>query len=478
MSAKYTPLSLFIDGEWLGTEGRQTRPVVNPATGHTIAELPMATKADLDRALAAADRAFKTWRKVPAIERSRILRKAAELIRERANEIAWLLTMEEGKPLAEAKGEVIASAETFEWFAEEGRRAYGRLIPARADGVRQIVLKEPIGPVAAFAPWNFPATTPARKMAASLAAGCSCILKPAEETPATSLAMARALADAGLPAGVMNVVFGDPAEVSSHLIASPVIRKVSFTGSIPVGKHLARLCADGAKRATMELGGHAPVMIFDDVDAERVAGMAVAAKYRNAGQVCISPTRFFVHESVHDRFVDSFVAAAKALKVGDGLDEKSQMGPLANPRRLDAVGAFIGDAERHGAKVAAGGSRIGNEGFFWQPTVLTEVPREARVMNDEPFGPIAAITRFGSFDEVVSEANRLPYGLAAYAFTSSSKTAHALGESVESGMLGLNTFGIALPEMPFGGVKESGYGSENGLEGLEVYLQTKLVVHA
>ncbi len=475
MAAQYEKLHLFIDGEWLGLDGRKSQPVLNPATGEEIGRLPHAKTADLDRALAAAARGFTQWKRVSANDRSKVLRRAAELIRERHERIATVMTLEEGKTIGESKLEVLSSAEVFEWMAEEGRRSYGRLIPARGEGHRQLVVKEPVGTVAAFSPWNFPAVTPARKIAAALAAGCSCIIKPAEETPATALLIAKALEEAGLPKGVLNVVFGVPSEVSSYLIASPVIRKISFTGSTAVGKLLAKLAADGVKRATMELGGHAPVVIFEDVDPEKVAPLAVAAKFRNAGQVCISPTRFFVHEAVHDRFVAKFTELSAAMPVGDGLDPKHKMGPLANARRIDAMETLIGDAKARGAKVKTGGSRIGNAGNFWQPTVLTEVPEEATMMTVEPFGPVAAMVRFKSFDEVVERANRLPYGLAGYAFTGSTKTATAISEQLETGLVGVNTFAVTVPETPFGGVKESGYGSEGGSEGLEAYLQTKFV---
>jgi succinate-semialdehyde dehydrogenase/glutarate-semialdehyde dehydrogenase len=474
-SAQYDKLHLYIDGEWLGPEGRKTGNVVNPATGDTIGTLPHASKADLDRALDAAARGFQSWRKVSPNERAKVLRKAGELIRERAERIATLMTLEEGKTLGESKLEVMSSAEIFEWMAEECRRSYGRLVPPRAAGHRQMVMREPVGPVAAFSPWNFPAVTPARKIAASLAAGCSCIIKPAEETPATALAMAKCLEEAGLPKGVLNVVFGVPSEVSTYLIASPVIRKISFTGSTVVGKQLAKLAADGVKRATMELGGHAPVVIFDDVDADKVAGMAVAAKYRNAGQVCISPTRFYVQENVHDRFVAKFTELAKAMPVGDGLQPANKMGPLANARRIDAMEQMIGDARDHGAKVKTGGERIGNAGYFWQPTVLTDVQNDSKIMNVEPFGPVAAMVRFKKFDDVVEQANRLPYGLASYAFTGSAAQATAIGDALDSGLVGVNTFAVTVPETPFGGVKESGYGSEGGSEGLDAYLQTKFI---
>ncbi|MFO1088748.1 MAG: NAD-dependent succinate-semialdehyde dehydrogenase [Hyphomicrobiales bacterium] len=475
MAQHYDALSLFIGGDWIGAAQRDCHEVVNPATGEVAGRLPLATKADLDRALATSAEAFQVWRKKPAYDRAKILKKAADLMRERTDHIATQLTIEEGKPFAEAKGEVIASIDILEWSLEEGRRAYGRVIPGRMAGHRSMMVKEPVGPVAAFTPWNFPALTPMRKIATSLASGCSCIIKPAEETPGTALAIARCLDDAGLPKGALNVVFGNPAEVSSYLIASPVIRKVSFTGSTAVGKLLMKLAADGVKRTTMELGGHAPVIVFDDADVEKAVPQAVAFKYRNAGQVCISPTRFYVQEKVYPAFVEKFTHAAQAIKLGNGLEQATGMGPLANPRRIDAMEQLIGDAKSSGARVATGGHRLGNVGNFWQPTVLAEVPEDSRIMNVEPFGAVAVMNPFKTFDEVIGRANRLPFGLAAYAFTGSAATANALSESIESGMVGINTFMVSLPETPFGGVKESGFGSEGGIEGNEAYLATKFV---
>ena len=477
MTAHYDKLQLFIDGEWIDPGKRKTQPVINPATGESIGTLPHATNDDLDRAIAAAERGFALWRRTSPYAGSKVLRKAADLMRERVEHIATQLTLEEGKTIGEARIEVLASADTFDWYAEEGRRSYGRIVPTRVAGQRHLVMKEPVGVVAAFTPWNFPALTPARKIAGALGAGCSCILKPAEETPSTPLAMARALADAGLPAGVLNIVFGVPSEVSRYLIASPAIRKITFTGSTAVGKELVKLAADGMKRTTMELGGHAPVIVFDDVDPIKVAAACVPFKFRNSGQVCISPTRFYVHEAVHDKFVDAFTDMAKALKIGNGLDADSKMGPLANDRRVEAMDRLIADARKHGAGLRTGGERVGNAGNFWQPTVLTDVPNDARMMNEEPFGAVAIINRFKDFDEMVGQANRLPYGLAAYAFTQSNHNASAIGEALESGMVGINNFMISMPEAPFGGVKESGHGSEGGIEGLEAYLSTKLVSH-
>jgi len=474
----YPDLHLLIDGERLGVAGRRSIPVINPATGAALGDLPLAGKADLERALDATRRAWPVWRALGPRERGRILHRAADLLRERAEPIARLATMEEGKTLPETRMELGAAAEIFDWYAEEGRRAYGRVLPQRVPGMRMTVVREPVGPVAAFAPWNFPLGNPARKLGAALAAGCSVILKPAEETPGSALAIAQALIDAGVPPGTLQIVFGVPAEVSQQLIASPVIRAVHFTGSIPVGKQLTALAAAGMKRTTMELGGHAPVLVFDDVDVDAVLDLAVASKYRNAGQVCVSPTRFYVHQSIYERFAQGFAARVRQIKVGNGLDETVRMGPLAHERRLPAVAGLIEDAVRDGARLLAGGEALSGPGYFYAPTVLADLPETTRIMNEEPFGPVALLRPFSSFDEVIANANRLPYGLAAYALTQNAKRVNLLGEQVEAGMLGINSFVIAMPEAPFGGVKESGHGSEEGVEGLEACLVTKFITES
>ncbi len=474
----YPDVQLLIDGAWTGAEGGRSLEVVNPASGEVNGTVAHASRADLDRALEAAEKGFKAWRKVSAYDRSKLMRRAADLLRDRADGIARLMTLEQGKPLAEAKGETLAGADVIDWFAEESRRAYGRVIPARAEGIYQLVVKEPVGPVAAFTPWNFPINQVVRKLSAALAAGCSIIVKAPEETPASPAELIRCFVDAGVPAGVVNLVYGVPAEISEYLIPHPVIRKISFTGSTAVGKQLAALAGAHMKRVTMELGGHAPAIVFDDADVETAVKILSANKLRNAGQVCISPTRFLVQEGVYAQFVDGFTARLKAAKVGDGLDAATSMGPLANPRRVAAMDAFIGDAVKHGAKLRAGGERIGNKGNFYQPTVLTDVPMEARIQNEEPFGPVAVISPFKGFDDVVAEANRLPFGLASYAYTRSAKTANAIAASVEAGMMSINHHGLALPEVPFGGVKDSGYGSEGGSEAIEAYLNTKFVSQA
>jgi len=474
----YPNTQLFIDGAWCAAASGRTLPVMNPATGTQIGTLAHAEQADLDRALEAARKGFAVWRKISAYERSKIMRKAANLMRERVDMIAPLMTMEQGKTLAEAKMEIMGGADTIDWFAEEARRAYGRVIPARAEGVYQLVIKEPVGPVAAFTPWNFPINQIVRKLSAALAAGCSIIIKAPEETPASPAELIRAYVDAGVPAGVVNLVYGDPATISSYLIPHPVIRKMSFTGSTVVGKQLAALAGAHMKRMTMELGGHAPVIIFDDADVDVAAKTMAASKYRNAGQVCVSPTRFLVQEGIYKKFVDKFVDATKALKVGNGLEASSTMGSLANPRRSSAMESNVEDATRHGGKVRTGGHRIGKEGNFFEPTVITEVPNDAHAMNNEPFGPMAMINPFKNFDDAVKEANRLPFGLAAYAWTKSAKTANAIASQVETGMMTINHLGLALPEVPFGGVKDSGYGSEGGSEAIEAYLNPKFVSQA
>ena len=444
MANGYPELRLHVAGAWRAASTGETLPVLNPATGEEIGSVPVASRDDLDAALEAAERGFKAWRAVSAFERGKIMRKAADLLRERVDTIARIMTIEQGKPVAEAKGETLAAADTIDWFAEEGRRAYGRVVPARAEGVYQLVIKEPVGPVAAFTPWNFPINQAVRKVSAALCTGCSVILKGPEETPASCAELIKAFLDAGVPADVLSLVFGRPADISSYLIAHPIIRKMSFTGSTAVGKQLAALAGQHMKRVTMELGGHAPAIVFKDADVGKAIKILSANKYRNAGQVCVAPTRFLVHDTVFEEFVDGFVADAKSA----------------------------------GAELRTGGNRIGNQGYFFEPTVFTDVPLGARIMNEEPFGPVSAIQRFSDDEEAFTEANRLPYGLAAYAYTSSAATATKLASVVESGMISINHHGLALPEVPFGGMKDSGYGSEGGLEAIEGYLNTKFVSQA
>lgn len=466
-------LGLYINGNWRRGEGRDIHKVINPATGAAIADLPLATPADLDEALEATARGFAHWRTVDVNERAAILHKVAGLIRERAEDIAVLLTTEQGKPLAEARTEVLSCASQFDYFAEEAKRSYGRVL-VRPTGQRALVLKQPVGPVAAFSPWNFPVNLMCKKMAAALAAGCSIIAKPPEETPFCTSAIMQCVIDGGVPGAVAQLVYGVPDMVSRHLIASPVIRKVSFTGSVPVGKHLLKLAADGVKRTTMELGGHAPVLVFDDCDLEKAIKLSSTQKFRNAGQVCISPTRFYVQEGIYDRFVAGFAEATKKVQVGNGLDDSTIMGPLANDRRPPAIERLVRDATDKGAKLLTGGER-GDGGYFYQPTVLADVPMTADIMTDEPFGPVALIRPFKDFDEAIAQANRLPFGLAAYAFTENARQANLVADALDTGMVGLNSFVISMPDAPFGGVKESGFGSEGGPEGLDSYYVTKAV---
>lgn len=469
----YPDVLLCINGAWTKAADGRTIPVVNPATEEVIGSVAHAGRADLDAALAAAERGFAAWRKISAYERSKVMRRAAELLRERAEKVAQLMTLEQGKPLAQARLETGVGSDIIEWMAEEGRRAYGRVVPARAPNVQQLVVKEPVGPVAAFSPWNFPINQAVRKISAALAAGCSIIIKAPEETPASPAELVRCFIDAGVPAGTVNLVYGVPAEISNYLIPHPIIRKISFTGSTAIGKQLAALAGQHMKRATMELGGHAPVVVYDDADVNEAVTRMSAAKFRNAGQICVAPTRFLVQDKLYDSFVDKFVAAAKAIKVGNGQDAASEVGPLANARRIPALEGMIQDAVKRGAELRAGGNRIGNRGYFFEPTVLTGAPKDARAMNEEPFGPLALISSFKEHEEAMMEANRLPYGLAAYVFTSSQSRTQAAIAEIESGMVSVNHYGLALPEVPFGGVKDSGYGSEGGSEAIEPYLNTK-----
>ena len=474
-STYYSDTRLLINNEWCDAASGKTVEVINPATGKTIGKVAHAGIPDLDRALAAAQKGFDAWKKIPANERATTMRKAAALLRERAADIGRLMTQEQGKPFVEARGEVLASADIIEWFADEGRRVYGRIVPSRNLAAQQLVLKEALGPVAAFTPWNFPINQIVRKLGAALASGCSFLVKAPEETPASPAALLQTFVDAGVPPGTVGLVFGDPHEISSYLIPHRIIRKVTFTGSTPVGKQLAAMAGLHMKRATMELGGHAPVIVAEDADVALAVKAAGGAKFRNAGQVCISPTRFLVHNSLKDEFAKLMVRHAESLKLGDGLIEGTTLGPLANARRLTAMAKVLDDARKTGATVATGGERVGSDGNFFAPTVLTNVSLDADVFNNEPFGPIAAIRGFDTLEEAIGEANRLPFGLAGYAFTKSIKNAHLLSQQMEVGMLWINQPAAPSPEMPFGGVKDSGYGSEGGPEAMEAYLITKAV---
>lgn len=473
----YETLALYIDGEFVAGDGRKTQPVINPSTLEELGQLPHATTADLDRALNAAQRAFESWRHSSPMKRSEILRKVGQLSRERAQEIGRNMTLDQGKPLAESVGEVTACADHADWHAEECRRIYGRVITPRSPEVRQMVLREPIGVCAAFTPWNFPYNQAIRKICAAIGAGCTIILKGPEDSPSAVMAIARAFHDAGLPPGVLNIVWGVPSEVSEHLIRSPIVRKVSFTGSVPVGKHLAALAGAHMKRVTMELGGHSPVLVFDDADVDRAAKQLARFKVRNAGQVCVSPTRFYVHEKIYDRFLAGFVDTLKTVKVGDGLEADTQMGPLAHERRVPTMSKFVENALERGGKVVLGGEPLKRAGYFFAPTVVTDLPEDSMLMTEEPFGPIAPIVRFSDTDDVIRRANSLPFGLSSYVFTNSLQTATKAGNNLEAGMVNINHFGSALPETPFGGIKDSGIGSEGGAETFDGYLVTKFVTH-
>jgi succinate-semialdehyde dehydrogenase / glutarate-semialdehyde dehydrogenase len=469
----YPNIELYIDGRWKKADGQ---PVLNPADETVLGTVPTATIADLDDAIAAAERGFAVWRKTAPAKRTQIILKAASLMRERVSEMATAMTLEQGKPLDQARLEILRGCDIIEWDATEGLRMYGRVIPSE-EGMRHTVLRQPIGPVAAFSPWNFPMSSPARKVGGALSSGCSIILKASEETPAGAVQLVRAFDDAGLPPGVLNLVFGNPAEISGHLIPHSSIRLVTFTGSIPVGKSLAEMAGRHMKPAIMELGGHAPVIVCDDVDPVATAATSVTGKSRNAGQVCVAPTRFFVQESIYKSFADSFAEKAAQLTVGNGLDPATQLGPLANSRRIEAMEGFVADAKAKGAKVLAGGQRIGNRGYFFPLTVLAELPDDARAMREEPFGPLALVNPVRDLDEAIEKANSLPYGLAAYAFTRSAHNADRLANDVEVGNLSINHFVASVAETPFGGVKDSGYGREGGTEGLQCYTVAKNVSH-
>lgn len=473
----YEELALYIDGEFIAGESRHTEEVINPATLEVLGHLPHASEADLDRALVAAQRAFGSWKRTSPLERSAILRKVAALARERAESIGRNITLDQGKPLIEAINEVTACAEHAEWHAEECRRIYGRVIPARNPDVRQLVVREPVGVCAAFTPWNFPFNQAIRKISAALGAGCTIVLKGPENSPSAVIAIARMFHEAGLPPGCLNIVWGEPAKISDRLIRSPIVRKVSFTGSIPVGKQLAALAGAHMKRVTMELGGHSPVLVFDDADIDRAANMLARYKVLNAGQVCVSPTRFYVQNGAYEPFLAHFTEVLKNIKVGNGLEVGTEMGPLAHNRRMPAMIKFIDDAKQHGGKIVLGGEPLDRAGFFFSPTVITEASAASLVMREEPFGPVASVVRFSDIEDVLRQANSLPFGLSSYVFTSSLKTATHVSNGLEAGMVNINHFGTSLAETPFGGIKDSGIGSEGGSETFDGYLVTKFITY-
>ena len=469
----YPDLQMYIAGGWRTRPGE---PVINPADESILGTVPHATRSDLDDAVEAAERGFAIWSRTAPTRRAEILLRAATIIRGRVDVMATAMTLEQGKPFAQARLEIIRGCEIIEWDAQEGRRAYGRIIPSEP-GMRHSVLRQPIGVVAAFSPWNFPMSSPARKVAGALSAGCSIILKASEETPAGAVQLVQAFAEAGVPPGVLNLVFGKPADISGHLIPQPSVRLVTLTGSVPVGRQLASLAGAHMKPAIMELGGHAPVIVCGDADPVAAGIASAVAKSRNSGQVCVSPTRFFVEESIYERFATAFAERAATIKVGNGLDPSSEMGPVANARRLEAMETLVADAKYRGARVMTGGNRIGNRGYYYPLTVLADVHDEARAMNEEPFGPLALLCSVRNLDEAIDKANALPLGLAGYAFTNSTRTADRLMDRVEVGNLSINHFVASSAETPFGGVKDSGYGREGGVEGLLGYTVAKNVSH-
>ena len=470
----YPELGLLIHGEWRRPAKRV--PVVNPADESVLGELPMAGPQDIADAVASAKKGFAVWRKTPPAERAKIILRAAALVRERADEIAYVSTLEQGKPLAQSKLEVLRACSIMEWDANEGLRLYGRVIPAEP-GMRHIVLRDPIGIVAGFSPWNFPVSSPSRKIAGSLAAGCAIILKASEETPAGSIQLAQAFIDAGLPPGVFNLLYGVPAEISEALIPDPAVKLLHFTGSVPVGKHLASLAGQHMKPAIMELGGHGPVIVCGDVDPVATALASVTVKTRNAGQVCVAPTRWIVEDNIYDAFVETAGKRASELRMGAGLDPATEVGPLANPRRVEAIDALVEDARARGARIVAGGQRPNGPGYFYPITVLADIPPDARALHEEPFGPLMLIQKYSDLDEAIAMANSLPFGLAAYAFTESAANADRLMDALECGNLSINHFVASMAETPFGGVKDSGYGREGGIEGLQSYTVVKNVSH-
>jgi len=470
----YEKLGNFIDGEWR-TANEIGQDVLNPANESVLAFLPHATEKDLEDALESAQKGFKIWRDTPVQKRASILNKTADLIEERTNQISRIITLEQGKPLREAKGEILRTIETFRWNAELGIDNLEKRSVLRPNGLRQSVRVEPVGVALGLTPWNFPAFLPARKLASALAAGCSMILKASEETPGTAVSLIRALSDAGVPDGVVNLVFGVPAEISEKLFASTIVRKISFTGSVPVGKQLAGLASSGLKRCTFELGGHSPAIVCEDANLENALSTLTAFKFRNSGQVCIAPSRFFVHRSHYNSFVNGFVDASHSQCLGNGLEEGTTMGPMSNYRRIESMGNLVQDAVKCGAKLVTGGKRWGNVGFFWEPTVLVDVPDHSKIMQEEPFGPVAPIIPFDSLDEVIEKSNSLQYGLAAYVFTQSDNTRELLVNSLESGGIAFNSAAPVPSDLPYGGLKDSGYGYEGGIEGVEAYLHKKLV---
>jgi succinate-semialdehyde dehydrogenase/glutarate-semialdehyde dehydrogenase len=468
---------MYIDGKWVAADKGGTLGVINPATEEVIAEVAYGGRDEVRRAIEAAHRAMPAWMKLTAWDRAKVLKKTGELMRERADALARTLTLEQGKPLAESKAEILHSADTFEWFAEEGKRAYGQVIPNSAPGKRHLTIKHPVGVVGAISPWNFPITLQARKIAPALAAGCTVVSKPASQTPLSLIQLFEYLIEAGLPPGVANLVMGPAQEVADEFLENPLVRKISFTGSTEVGKQLMRGCADQLKRLSLELGGHAPLIVFPDADPEQVANLAVIGKFRNNGQVCIAPSRFYVHKDVSKKFTEAAVERAKKIKMGNGLEEGVEVGPMFEKRALDNTIALVDDARKHGAKVLLGGKRSDrfDKGYFFEPTVLTNLSGDMKIMTEEPFAPVMPLLDFSKLEEVIRAANNTRYGLAAYVFTNDVTVMWKMAEGLEAGIIGINEPVPAVPQAPFGGMKESGLGRELAHEGLEAYLETKYI---
>jgi len=468
---------MYIDGKWCDAQDGKTIGVINPATEEIVAPMAFGSRADTKRAIDAAAKAMPGWMKLTPFDRAKVLKKTADLMRERADAMARTLTMEQGKPLAEAKGEILHSADTFEWFAEEGKRAYGQVIPNSQPGKKHVTLKHPVGVVAAISPWNFPITLQSRKIAPSLAAGCTIVSKPASQTPLVLVQLFECLVDAGLPPGVANLVTGPAQDIADEFLENPIVRKISFTGSTEVGKQLMKGAADQVKRLSLELGGHAPFIVFPDADPEVGAKLAVMGKFRNNGQVCIAPSRFYVHSDVRKKFTEATVEFAKALKLGNGLDAGTEIGPMFEKRAMEGTQSLIDDAKSRGAKILTGGGKSSRfaKGYFFEPTVIGELPLDSRIMTEEPFAPVMPLLDFSKIDDVIRAANNTRYGLAAYVFTNDLSIAWKMAEGLEAGIIGINDPVPATPQCPFGGMKESGLGRELGHEGLEAYLETKYI---
>ena len=471
----YNKFGQFIEGKWQQSEKKETYDVINPATEEIIGKASKATTVDVDKALKSAEKGFSVWKKFSPWDRAKIIRKIADLMRKKNNELAKWMTLETGKPLSEALAEVSGSADIFEWNAEETKRIYGQTVQSRFENTRVIINYEPVGVVAALSPWNFPLVLAARKISTALAAGCSVICKPDVITPGTVMELVDIINQCGVPPGVVNLLSGDPASIASQLISSDIVKKISLTGSTRVGKIILKQAAEKIQRVTMELSGHAPFIVHADADVEKAANMAMAAKYRNNGQVCISPSRFYIHESKKEKFTKSFVDKTLKLKIGNGMDKDVQLGPITTKKRLEEIEKLVEVTKKEGAKVLCGGKRPSgfNKGYFYEPTVFDNVKDDFKIMTEEPFGPLTPILTFKNFDEVIKKANNQAAGLAGYVCTSSIELANKTSEALETGMVAINTPFISNAETPFGGIKQSGYGREGGSIGIKDYLNVK-----